>query len=264
MKNGSLVSRAGGIGQGYLHCDTLNICKCDVHDLSEIEFRALELMRSLGEEHLGTSLLERGWTLTFNRARTRLGICTWTRGGKKVKTIALSRHYALHCGWEIMEDVVRHEIAHAIEFETAGRSGHGKRWKRIAHALGADPTRKYEGPNLPNPDSRYVGICMLCKGEVPFFRPVRRTYACPLCCKEFNRGRFDERFSLRIVERATGAELPRVRTRRPKYTATCPKCGLQRGYRQKPKRSYACRACCDRYSSGRFDTRFLWVITRNH
>lgn len=106
-----------------------------------------------------------------------------------------------------MEDVVRHEIAHAIDFERRGASDHGPVWKDIARRVGADPTRLYEGQDIPDDASKYVGICPSCAKEHPFYRRVTRRYACPDCCRTHNRGRFSDRFLLCIIERETGREL---------------------------------------------------------
>lgn len=169
-------------------------------------------MASLGEQHLGKRLQEIGWTFQFDRARRRLGICRWERAGRRVRVISLSRFYAGRMGWAEMEDVVRHEVAHAIDFETRGKSDHGPVWKAIACKVGADPTRLYEGPLVPDRGSKYVGVCPACEMEHPFYRLVIRVHACPECCRARNRGRFASRFALRIIERDTGRDVtPRRR-----------------------------------------------------
>lgn len=233
-------------------------------DLLSIRAEADALMDDLGREHLGLPLQALGWTLKFDGAKRRLGICKWMRKGRKVRIISLSRHYALEGGWEKMEDVVRHEIAHAIDFETRGKSNHGAHWQALARRVGADPTRLYDGDDLEGPPSKYVGICPHCGGEQPFYRRVKRSYACPECCRKHARGAFSERFRLRMVERATGREV-KPRTSRPKkYTASCPSCGRKKHFARWPKYDYACKACCDRYAGGVYDPRFDWVVRQNY
>ncbi len=85
-----------------------------------------------------------------------------------------------------MEDVARHEIAHAIDFETRGRSGHDHVWKEWARRCGADPSRVYEGELLDDPTSPYVGRCRHpgCGYSRPFYRAVTATYLCPRCKKK--------------------------------------------------------------------------------
>lgn len=177
-----------------------------VHDLDDIRRRALILMDELGTELAGRSLRSLGWTFQFDRARRRLGMCKWKRKGVLVKVLSLSRHYALHGGWEIMEDVVRHEIAHALDYEIRGRSDHGPRWRCIALLTQADPTRLYEGGIFEDNTSKYVGTCPECGREQSFYRRIKRSYGCPECCRAFNSGRYSPRFKLRIVERASGRE----------------------------------------------------------
>jgi predicted SprT family Zn-dependent metalloprotease len=172
--------------------------------LETIRIKALELMSALGEEHLGRSLLELGWMLKFSDAKRRLGVCKYGKRSPRIKVIALSRHYCYQGGWDLMEDVVRHEIAHAFEFEKTGRSSHGPGWKRLAAELGADPTRCFDGPLLPPAQSRYVGVCPSCGHEQPFYRRITRSYACVACCREQSGGRYSERFRLKINERGTG------------------------------------------------------------
>lgn len=116
-----------------------------------------------------------------------------------------------------MEDVVRHEIAHAIDYERRGRSDHGPVWKAIARRIGADPTRLYEGPDVPDHASKYVGICPSCTREHPFYRRVTRRHACPDCCRAKNGGRFTHRFLLRILERETGRDVTPDVQRRPTW-----------------------------------------------
>ncbi|SRR5690606_22628645 len=175
--------------------------------LTEIRDRAYGLMHLLGRDVLGFPIQALGWHVEFDRAKRRLGICKWKVNGRKVRIISLSRYYALEGGWSLMEDVVRHEIAHAIDFETRGKSDHGPRWQEIARRVGADPTRLYDGDDVNSPPSKYVGICLHCGAEQPFYRRVSRAYACPACCRKHARGRFSERFRLRIVERANNHDV---------------------------------------------------------
>lgn len=221
-------------------------------------------MDELGRRHAGRSLQELGWTLKFDGAKRRLGICKWMRKGKQVRIISLSRHYALEGGWDVMEDVVRHEIAHALDFETRGKSDHGPSWQRIARRVGADPTRLYDGNDLAGPPSKYVGVCPHCGSEQPFYRRVKRSYACPNCCRTHAGGAYSERFRLRMIERATGREIAPLRARPKKYTAFCPSCGRKKHFARRPAYDYACKSCCDRFAGGEYDSRFDWIVRQNY
>lgn len=254
--------------------------------LDEARGRALHLMDELGRQELGTSLRERGWTFAFDRAKRRLGVC---RGAKK--EISLSAHLVALNGLEhrdeqgvpVIEDVIRHEIAHAIDFEQRGRSDHSEVWQAICQRVGAEPSRTYEGEGLDKVPGKYVARCPHCGAEHPYYRRPKRPKACAACCKAYNGGRYSEKYKLVLIDRATGQRVrytDELRRRRGqlnaslkavspaeagyKYTATCPACGWQTGYRRKLKRLHACPRCCDRHAGGRFDERFVLEIEQNY
>ena len=167
--------------------------------------RVRGLMEVLGRQELGSTLQSRGWTFAFDRARRRLGSCQFGRRGGS-KRITLSRHLAATVpldyrdanGLRVVEDVIRHEIAHAIDYERRGRSDHGRRWKSICLRIGADPTRTYDSDHLPQPPAKYTAICPNCARETAYYRVPRAAPACGSCCREHNRGRYSARFRLSI------------------------------------------------------------------
>jgi hypothetical protein len=97
---------------------------------------AVRLLDALGRQLIGQSLRELGWNLRFDKGRRRLGACFL-----KAKVISLSGFHADHLESAQMEEVIRHEIAHAVAWETCGETGHGTRWKRVAVSCGAWPER---------------------------------------------------------------------------------------------------------------------------
>jgi predicted SprT family Zn-dependent metalloprotease len=166
-------------------------------------------MEALGRAHLGRSLQEAGWGFRFDRAKRRMGACRWNARGD-TKILSLSRYFCHAAGWAVMEDVARHEIAHALDVETRGHSDHGPTWKRWARACGADPTRLYEGKALAAVASRYAGRCPHCGAEQPFYRRPKRRYACRACCDRYEGGRYADRFRLVLYDRRTGTPVARV------------------------------------------------------
>ncbi|MCB0720306.1 MAG: SprT-like domain-containing protein [Bacteroidetes bacterium] len=180
----------------------------DKYDLDEIESLARGLMRSLGQDLVGNGLADLGWAFRFDRAKTRLGCCTWSTSDG-TKELSLSRHYAEMYGWKIMEDVARHEIAHALDVETRGRTDHGRAWKRWARKCGADPARLYEGDEVKAIKPKFLGVCPACGTEYPYYRRPKRAVACAGCCKRFNRGRYSEQFRIVLYEtdEFTGTQL---------------------------------------------------------
>lgn len=168
------------------------------HDLDAIAIRAQTLMSELGLALRGSSLQSTGWTFAFDRAKTRLGCCSWERrrGGKRV--ISISRPFSEAHGWALMEDVVRHEIAHALDVDARGKTDHGPHWRAWARRCGADPARLYEGTADIRLPPKYVGVCPSCGDRIEYYRRPRRPGACATCCKKFSRGRYDRRFRLVI------------------------------------------------------------------
>ena len=148
-------------------------------DLAYIRSQTQDLMFKLGEEHLGQGLTSLGWTFYFDHAKRRMGSCRIREGDKQ---ITLSRHFAERNGWSVMEDVARHEIAHALDLETRGKTDHSSTWKAWAIRCGADPTRTYEGADVEEAPYKYVAECPNeCGYELGFYRKISRWYVCPEC-----------------------------------------------------------------------------------
>ena len=221
-----------------------------MHDLADLLARAESLLDTLGHDVLGRPLA--GWTVRWDRARRRLGLCTWKTNGRLVRTVSLSRPLAEALGWAVMEDVARHEIAHALDFETRGRSGHDAVWKALAVRCGADPAATYRGRLPDDGTSRLVAACPACGFTRPFHRTPARAYLCPDCARLPGR-----RVFLRLAERATGRVL-RAGGDAPgpspaaRWVAACPACHARVERARRPARRLACAACCRRHARGRF------------
>ncbi len=86
------------------------------------------------------------WTVNFDNAKRRAGICRLSS-----KEISISRNHALNNSQEVVRDTILHEFAHAIAYELFKETGHGKRWKQVARAIGATPkaSGKFNVPNAP-------------------------------------------------------------------------------------------------------------------
>lgn len=156
-------------------------------------------MEELGLRYLGRPLQDFGWRFGFDRARRRLGRCLWEQDGRRVRRITLSGPLARHLGWAGMEDAARHEIAHALDYETRGESGHDAVWRAWARRCGARPERLARDVNLPLTGARYVGICPHCARQYPFYRRLRRPRVCARCCDAYNAGNYAPAYVLRII-----------------------------------------------------------------
>jgi predicted SprT family Zn-dependent metalloprotease len=213
-------------------------------------------MDALGRQHAGVTLEELGWTFAFDRARTRLGLCTWRRGRLRMKRISLSRPLSERLGWDVMEDVVRHEIAHALDYEERGRSAHDARWKAWAVRCGADPTATYDGPLGDDPRSPLVGECP--STECAYRRPLYRVPLRVPICGECRRQGLTRPLS--VFVRDSGRPVA-VGAAAARWVGTCPACAARIPFARRPAGRRACAACCRR-AGGRFDARFALRIAR--
>jgi predicted SprT family Zn-dependent metalloprotease len=137
--------------------------------------RACELMDMLGNQLIGQSLRQLGWSIRFDGGKRRLGAC-WC----KSKMISLSGFYTDLAILDRIEEVIRHEIAHAIDWEVRGETDHGPEWKRMAIACGAKPTRLAD--ILPRDlNVRYRLRCVHCGNTSYLFNKPKARRACGSC-----------------------------------------------------------------------------------
>lgn len=115
--------------------------------LLSAEVLANELLEEFG-------LKEMGWAFKWDSAKERSGCCWY---GKKL--ITLSSHYVLIRDFDLTEDTIRHEIAHAMAYLFDGHRGHGEAWKRWAVRCGAKPERCFDDATLPK---AYQAVCAKC------------------------------------------------------------------------------------------------------
>jgi len=117
-----------------------------------------------------------GWALRFDHARTRFGQCDHRR-----QTISISRVLAARANDDGVEQVLLHEIAHAL---AGARAGHGPVWLARARAIG------YRGGRTHQVDAsadlaKWHGVCPH-GHEVLRFRRPRKLVSCAHCDPRFN------------------------------------------------------------------------------
>ncbi len=115
------------------------------------------------------------WSFAFDRAVLRFGSCDWRR-----KRITLSAALVKLNSDDEVRDTILHEIAHAL---TSPRCGHGRRWKKIAVAIGCRPERCY-GENVVMPRQKFRGTCPGCRRTIQ--RSRRSRVSCGHCDRRFN------------------------------------------------------------------------------
>jgi predicted SprT family Zn-dependent metalloprotease len=129
---------------------------------------------------MGRALLDehglQDWTLHFDRAKTRAGVC---RGARR--EIGLSGPLTrLHPEEEVRETLL-HEIAHAL-VGVAHR--HDEVWRRKVVQIGGSPRRCVEA-EVPRPAGAWLGVCGA-GHEVERHRRPERPVSCPRCSPTFS------------------------------------------------------------------------------
>ncbi|MFI7587086.1 SprT-like domain-containing protein [Spongisporangium articulatum] len=117
-----------------------------------------------------------GWSLVFDNAKTRAGICRQDR-----RQIGLSRVLtALHDEAEV-RDTVLHEIAHAL---VGVEHGHDEVWRAQARRIGCTG-RRCVPESAPTVPGRWRGLCPVGHEFTRHKRPVR-VLSCGLCSRGFD------------------------------------------------------------------------------
>jgi predicted SprT family Zn-dependent metalloprotease len=116
------------------------------------------------------------WEVKLNNTRSCNGSCNYNK-----KTIFLSNFLVDTATDEDILDTILHEIAHAIDFKTRGKSNHDWKWKKIAKQLGANPKRcanKMVGVKL-----KYNFCCPNCENNFQTGKYIRLKYRTCANCK---------------------------------------------------------------------------------
>ena len=171
----------------------------------QLEANARDLLRALGAIVL-LPLVRVEWN---SRLRTAAG-----RADFHKKLISLNPRLSEHGPAEI-DRTLRHELAHLLAHSRAGRrriSPHGAEWREACRHLGiGDEQRCHTLPFPRQPRRRpFLYRCPKCGHEYPRVRRIRRAVACLACCRRHNRGHYNQRFKLKLIE-----PIPALTLRRP-------------------------------------------------
>jgi SprT protein len=127
------------------------------------------------------------------------------RADSRRSLISLNPRLRDHDSAEI-DRTLRHELAHLLAQFRAGRRRippHGAQWRSACRALGIEDEARCH--SLPFPVQqrarRFLYRCSRCGKEFPRVRRIKRAVACLECCRKFNRGKFDPKARLRLVEK---------------------------------------------------------------
>lgn len=136
-----------------------------------------DLVRFIAETQMASYLDMGLWTFGWDSAKKRLGVCKYGE-----HRISLSRYFVdLHSLDEI-DQVIRHEVAHAI---AGPKAGHSKKWKDIATKLGYRHER-ISGDEIGNATAKLVGTCP--NGHTMYrHRRPKSELSCSRCAPRFDR-----------------------------------------------------------------------------
>lgn len=142
--------------------------------------------------------LDNSWTFVWTDARGRLGDCNHGR-----RRIRLSTVWVRLNAQDVIENTIRHEIAHAL---SDPKAGHGAEWKRNARLVGAAPVRcaNQTDMELTKPTTKWEATCGGCGttyGRHRLKPGVNGRRACTPCCDKHNKGKFDQRFVLNFRQK---------------------------------------------------------------
>ncbi|MEK0449707.1 MAG: hypothetical protein RL088_1975 [Verrucomicrobiota bacterium] len=108
-------------------------------------------------------------------------------------------------GAEEIDRTLRHELAHLLAYERAGRrriAPHGPEWRKACRDLGLRDEKRTHDLPLPTRTAakRYFYKCPACGQELARVKPLRKASACLKCCRAHAGGRYDERFKFQPVK----------------------------------------------------------------
>jgi len=129
------------------------------------------------QELLDTHGLLAEWRFEWDRATTRFGQCD-----HRTKRITLSKYLTERASDEDVEQVLLHEIAHAL---SGSREGHGASWRSIARTIGYTGGRTHQLAPA-HERAKWLGRCPSGHEIIRFRKPGRPT-SCAKCNPRFER-----------------------------------------------------------------------------
>lgn len=166
-----------------------------VPDSAAITARGREILRGAGCPQLAEKL-----TIRWNpRMRSTAGTAY------PAKILITLNPRLLSFGEEEVDRTLRHELAHVLAHFRVGRrriAPHGAEWQAACRDLGLTDERRCHDLPLPRRSQarRHAYACPACGVIISRVRPLKKKMACLACCRQHNRGRYDERF--RFVKKA--------------------------------------------------------------
>ena len=109
-------------------------------------------------------------------------------------------------GDEEIDRTLKHELAHLVAYERAGRRRilpHGPEWAAVCCELGIPGERACHSLPLERrkQERKFAYVCTRCFAVVRRVRALKKAVACAACCRRYNGGRYDSRFRLVAIKK---------------------------------------------------------------
>jgi len=143
---------------------------------------AFRLATSLIDETDKDYDLPRNLDFAFDRAKRRLGSYRPQR-----LRITLSAPICSLNSADVVEEIIRHELAHALAHYHDNKLGHGPRWKQWAIEMGAIPRASCQSADVITPMAPYVYVCPECSFRAERYRRPSRNRGKAGCSNCSNR-----------------------------------------------------------------------------
>jgi predicted SprT family Zn-dependent metalloprotease len=124
-------------------------------NLSEAQRHARRLFTEFGID-------QQGWRFAWDNAKRRHGCTHFSK-----RTISLSKPITAINECEVVDNTIRHEIAHVLAGPT---HHHDATWKRYAVQCGARPERCVQADSAEQVPAKIYGICPNCDHHHPRHR----------------------------------------------------------------------------------------------
>jgi predicted SprT family Zn-dependent metalloprotease len=144
--------------------------------LQRMKITRFDFVAQLAKDKMRELGLDSNWEFVFDSAKQRAGLCNYSD-----HKISLSKYIVEYHSIDQSEQVILHEIAHAL----AGKSaGHGPNWKMLAKSVGYK-AEKFTGKEIAEQTAKWVGECR--NGHRHYrFKSPKAKLSCLYCGRGFN------------------------------------------------------------------------------
>jgi predicted SprT family Zn-dependent metalloprotease len=144
--------------------------------LQRMKITRFGFVAQLAKDKMQELGLDSSWEFVFDSAKQRAGLCNYSD-----HKISLSKYIVEYHSIDQSEQVILHEIAHAL----AGKSaGHGPTWKNTAKSIGYK-AEKFTGKEIAEQTAKWIGECR--NGHRHYrFKSPKAKLSCLYCGRGFN------------------------------------------------------------------------------